>query len=277
MKERNTVDLRNQWEPLSTQELEAMLQEELVQNPPDDEKVISLLHILEAREKDIPLHLSEKEAEAWAQYRQKVMSRQRKRKMPPRWLSVAASAVLILAVLFSVVPQQVQAESFWEMLQRVKSSIMEYISPRERLFDAESEYVFQTDNPGLQQVYDAVVELGVTEPVVPMWLPEGYELAEFEEKNTPVISGVWANFSDGEQEIVYKLDVFKGEPAHQYYKDDTHYESHEREGTIYHIAKNENWWIVIWTKDNIECFLTLDCTEDTLWRILDSIHITEDE
>ena len=53
MKELNTVDLRNQWEPLTTPELESLLQAELERKPPDDEKVILLLHILEAREKGI--------------------------------------------------------------------------------------------------------------------------------------------------------------------------------------------------------------------------------
>ena len=76
MKERNMADLRNQWEPLPTPELEAMLQAELDQKPPDDEKVILLLHILEAREKDLPLQLSAREEEAWQRYKQKVMKRQ---------------------------------------------------------------------------------------------------------------------------------------------------------------------------------------------------------
>lgn len=39
-------------------------------------------------------------------------------------------------------------------------------------------YVFQTEHPGLQKIYDAVVELEITEPVVPMLLPDGYELKD---------------------------------------------------------------------------------------------------
>ena len=75
MKELNTPDLRDQWEPLSTPELEAMLQAELDRKTPDDEKVILLLHILEDRERESPLELSLKEAEAWQRYKQKVMGR----------------------------------------------------------------------------------------------------------------------------------------------------------------------------------------------------------
>lgn len=273
MKELNTVDLRNQWEPLSTPELEAMLQAELERKPPDDEKVILLLHILEAREKDLPLHLSEREERAWQEYRQRVMSRKGKRKLPPRWLSVAASVVLIVAILFSVIPQQAEAESFWEMIQRITGSVMEFFNPREDI--STIDYHFETDNPGLQQVYDAVVELGVTDPMVPMWLPEEYEIKELDTEITPMLKGIDATFSNGHVDTVFKLDIFNGEPAHEYYKDDTHYETHEWNGTTYYITQNNSWWSVVWTRENTECFLTLECTEETLWKILESIHVTE--
>ena len=277
MKELNMADLRNQWEPLSTPELEAMLQAELDRKPPDDEKVILLLHILEAREKDLPLQLSAREEEAWQRYKQKVMNRKGKRRFPIRWLSVAASIVLVVTILFSVVPQQAHAETFWEMLQRMTSNVMEYFNSRDKFDDVEINYSFETDNPGLQQVYDAVVELGVTEPVVPMWLPENYMLSEINRYASPMTKGIYVLFCDGNDEMVFKLDVYAGEPAHQYYKDDTHYEKYEHDGTTYHITLNNDWWNVVWTKENIECVLSLDCQEDTLYRILRSIHETEAE
>lgn len=275
MKELNTADLRNQWEPLSTPELETMLQAELDRKSPDDEKVILLLHILEAREKDLPLQLSAREEEAWQRYKQKVMSRKGKKRFPIRWLSVAASIVLIVALLFSVMPQQAEAETFWEMLQRMTSNVMEYFSGEGKLADIQ--YQFETDNPGLQQVYDEIVELGITEPVVPMWLPDSYELNEFVHVDSPMTKGIHVSFLNGNDEAIYKLNVYNGEPAHQYYKDDTHYEKYEHDGTIYHITQNNDWWSVVWTKENIECVLSLDCQEETLYRILRSIHETEAE
>ena len=50
-----------------------------------------------------------------------------------------------------------------------------FFSPDEPT-QAIEEYEFRTEHPGLQEVYDAVAGLGVTEPVVPMWIPEGYTL-----------------------------------------------------------------------------------------------------
>lgn len=275
MKELNMADLRWDREPSSTPELEAMLRAELERKPPDDEKVLLLLHILEARETDLPLRLSTREEDAWQRYKQKVMNRKGKKRLPIRWLSMAASVVLIVAVLFSVVPQQAQAESFWEMLQKMTSTVMGYFDRDDRF--GKMDYVYQTDNPSLQQVYNAIVDLGVAEPVVPMWLPENYRLNEFIPLDSPMTNGIYVSFFNGNDEIVFKLNIYDGEPAHQYYKDDTHYESHEREGTTYHITRNDKRWVAIWEKENVECSITLDCTEDTLWRILESIYVTEDE
>ena len=91
-----------------------------------------------------------------------------------------------------------------------------------------------------------------------------------------MLTGVWATFSNGSNEILYKLDVYEGEPAHQYYRDDIYYDRYERNGATYTITQNSSWWSVIWTKENIECHLTLDCQEETLRRILKSIYVMEE-
>ena len=106
-----------------------------------------------------------------------------------------------------------------------------------------------------------------------MWLPEECEIKTISSKNTPMLKGVWATFLSDNSEIIYKLDVYNGEPAHQYYKDDTHYEQYEQNGMVYYIMQNNGRWTAVWTKDNIECFLTLECQEETLRRILRSIHV----
>lgn len=276
MKQVHTIDLRWAWEQLPTEDLEAMLSAELDRKPPADEKVLLLLHILEDRQKDQPLELTPREREAWERYKRKAEARKQKRKLPARWLSLAASVVLVVAVLFAAVPQQAQAETFWEMLQRMTSTVMEYFSPRDKFDDAKANYSFVTDNPGLQQVYDAAVELGVKEPVVPMWLPGNPELIEMDSYKSPMSSGLCATLNGDGNEIVFKLDVYNGEPAHQYYKDDTHYESREWDGTTYRITRNGERWVVVWEKENIECSMTLDCQEETLQRILRSIYVTED-
>lgn len=274
MKLHNVTGLREALEQLQTEELQTMLQEELERDTPDPDSVRLILSVLEEQENDNTPQLIEQKETAWLKYHKKVAGLQKK--PAKRWsvLAKVASVVLISGILVTTVPGQAQAETFWEMLQRWSNNVLEYFD-RDRV-RAELDYVFHTDNEGLQQVYDAVVELGVTEPVVPMWLPDGYEITELTVIHVPILQGFWARFAKGDSAIVYKFSVYYGEPAHQYYKDDTYYKTYEREGATYNITRNNDRWVVVWTKDNIECSMTIDCQEDTLQRILKSIYGMED-
>lgn len=274
MKVHNVIGLRESLEGLETEKLQTMLQAELERDTPDPDSVRLILSVLEDWETEESARLTEEKKVAWKKYQKKVSGL--KKKSAKRWnvLARAASVVLIVGVLFAAIPGQANAETFWEMLQRWSNNVLEYFD-RDRI-KAEQDYLFQTDNEGLQQVYDEVVKLGVTEPVVPMWLPDKYDLIEVSTNQTPMSQWVLARFADQESEIVYSVTLYNGEPAHQYYKDDTHYETYEQNGAIYNIARNNNLWVVVWTKENIECSIFVDCQEDTLRRILDSIYEMED-
>ena len=267
--------LDKDWKGLSTTELEAMLREEAGRGESNDEAVLSLIHILEKREEMPPAELSAREQEALDRYRQKRKSANRRILCTRGLLTVAASLVLVVTILFSIFPQDVNAESFWGMLQRISDSVLEYLSPDEQYLGIEDEYVFVTDHPGLQQVYDTVAGLGITEPVVPMWIPKEYHLKKISVTDTPMTAGVSVSFSDNQHELVYQLSSYVGEPAHQFYKDDTHYESWELDGTNYHITRNNKLWVVIWERENVECFLALDCQEGDVRMILESIYVAE--
>ena len=267
--------LDKDWEGLSTTELEAMLREEVGREEPDDDVVLSVLHILEKREEKLPVELNDRE-EALERYRQKRNAENRRGLCTRGLMTVAASLILVVTILFSTVPQNVNAESFWGMLQKISDAVVEYLSPDERYLGIEDDYVFVTDHPGLQQIYDTVAGLGITEPVVPMWIPQEYHLERLKVDEAPMKVGISAGFLFNRSEVVYQLAVYDGEPAHQFYKDDAHYEIWELNGAHYHVTRNNEWWIVVWEKEHIECFLALDCREEDLMKILDSIYVTED-
>ena len=256
MKVHNVTGLREALEQLDTARLDEMLQAELEKETPDPDAVRLIVSVLEEREEAIPTDISPREQAAWQQYKRAT----KRPAKPRRRLAVAASAALVIGLLFTVVPQQAEAGRFWEMLQRWSENVIAYFSGEGTRVDAE--YVFKTDNPGLQRVYDAVVELGITEPVVPMWLPEDFVVLTLETKVTPMAQSAFAWFSGDNGELVYKITVYTGEPAHQYYRDDSYYETFEYGGTVYNITRNNDRWAVVWSKDNIECLLTADCQVD---------------
>lgn len=274
MEVNNGVGLRESLERLDTASLDELLRLELERETPDADVVRLIMSILEQRDRETPREMTPRDAQAWQRYQQRMASIGGNPKPFPHWITAAASLVVIIGLLFAVVPQQAQAETFWQMIQRWSSAVLDFLGAEDQF--RQTDYVFETDNPGLQQVYDAAVDVGISDPVVPMWLPAQSELAEIVIQKTPALQSVRTRFSHQGREILYKLDMYMGETAHEYYIDDTHVETYERNGTTYNISQNADWWVVIWTKDNIECFLTLDCQEDTLRRILESIYVTED-
>jgi hypothetical protein len=136
--------------------------------------------------------------------------------------------------------------------------------------------VFRTDHPGLQELYDTVTELGVTVPVVPMWLDEGYELVDCKVINTPTTTKVLTNFLCGSKEAVIEFNVFSENVTSEYHKEEPDAEKYERNGICHNVFQNKNVWTVVWMRNNIECFLTINCREDTLYKILDSIYAMEE-
>ena len=64
--------------------------------------------------------------------------------------------------------------------------------------------------------------------------------------------------------------------TNEYNKDMPQSETVEIAGKIHNVIHNENLWVSVWTKENIECTITVDCQEDVFLRILKSIYTMED-
>lgn len=278
MQDNEITSLRARLEQMPTVQLDEILNDELEKEPADAVLVRTIMDILWEREKDLPLENTPKIRAAWKKYRRKVARLERQYRKP-RWyqsgLFRVVSAAAMVCLLIFAIPQKAGAESLFEKLARWTDGIVEFFSP-ETKNDNLTEYRFVTDNPGLQQVYDAVTELGVTAPVVPMWLPEGYELVECKAVTTSEKNGVSAFFSNGEVYAVLKVDFFTTDVMHQYHKDESQASLYESCGIEYTVIRNIDRWVVIWFQDNIECSMAIDCQEDTLYRILDSIYAMED-
>ena len=266
----NELILHGELNLMASDELRAILHAELEREVPDDDLVIAILHILEDREPDALEPATAKEEAAWKVFQKRVHARKKPLHFGRKSLVNAAVLLLVVGLLFAVIPQEAKADNWWDRLTRWTDDFFGFFR-EEETFDAEI-YEFQTDNPGLQQVYDAVVEMGVTEPVVPMWLPEGYELVECTVVATPIKTCTYARFSNTDKECVLQFNVLNGETAKDYFKNDVDVQKLEKGGMMHSLVQNMEQWTVSWTKDNIECAFTIDCPEDVLREIIGSIY-----
>ena len=274
MKEKNISFRREELEKLSTLDLDQILRAELDSDTPERETVLLVLSILEDRDPTNSQKCPEGAEEAWDDFVNRInYSKQPIEKpirKPRKWfLPVAAAAAIVLILLISV-PQAVGAENIFEILGRWTRDLFSFSNEVE---DQSNEtYIFQTDHEGLQQLYDAVVEQGVTAPLVPMWIPEGYELEELRTVTKDVGIKIYARFiNNNDSYIQLIVECFNSGASNAYTKDAEDVKIHNSGGVNYYLFRNENTWTAVWNNGNAECLLILTDTDQVLHKIIKSI------
>ena len=277
MKSNNVASRRAFLEQMPTWELDEMLQDELHKDNIDDALVRLILDVLEEREADHPIENDEEVTAALEKYTAYIDGIEVTPAKPTRkWSTVlkVASVLVVVGLLIFVIPQAANAESFFELLARWTDSVFEFFNPSEP--NEQPEYVFETDHPGLQQIYDAVVEMGVTDPVVPMWVPEGYELKEIKIIDSPGAETLFSNMINGDRDIFVTIAVRNEDGSFKYSKDAQNVEVYELDGVDHYVMSNYDEFTATWIINGVECFIAADCQEDAFYKILESIYTTEE-
>lgn len=263
-----------EWRQLPTAKLDALLQAELEKEYPNEEVVLPILHILEERERDYPAEKTPEVLAILDKFIEHEASSKRSGNRR-RWIAGIATAAAAACIIVMALPRTVGAESVFDVLYRWTKSIFEFVDPDSNESHPNAENAFITDNPGLQQLYDKVTELGGTEPVVPMWLPEGFELESLKEaplrengyKVDAVIQGDGKSIS-----FSYRIS---GNITTKFEKKDSAVESYEAGGVSHFILENGENISVTWTVDGAECAMITNVAKEHIYTIITSIYRSE--
>lgn len=275
MKKYRDRDFREDLRHISTQELDAILQEELRTVPVDQGSVKIILGELKEREKNSPVKNGVESGKSWIRYLSKLRNDERSEKRNSNRLVKGMAAALLIVFLLAWLPQEAAAKGFFERISRWTNEFLELFSPDEVNVN-QYEYVFVTDNPGLQQVHDAVVEMGVTGPAVPMWLPEGYELVELKQKKNDDVEILNVGFSDGKNEFRWQVAIYNSNVTRKIYKDEKTIAEYEFMGTYFQIVSKKECNVIYWTCNNYEFFFSVECSEEVIRQIIHSIFTIEE-
>lgn len=251
-------------EQLATPLLEDMLRAEAVKECPDAPTVRAIMRILRQRASA---------ASAQTDTARKEFRPQTGKKAYKPLLRAAAIAV-VCGLMLAVFAQQASAGRFWERLAAWSDSIFELFG-LERRGRSSDEYEFRTDNPGLQELYDTVTELGVTVPIVPMWLDGEYELEKCKITESRSDVKVLAALLCDDKTVNFDLKIYEESVSREFHKDELDAEPYESNGVIHYIFQNHDAWIVVWTRNNVECNISIDCRDD-VHRVINSIYTSEE-
>ena len=267
---------------MSTDDLNALLNRELGEPTPDGSLMSNVVRVLESRESnnvEMPEGAKVACEVAWNQYQENCEKIDRARlerntRKSFGWLSRVAVIAVVLSIVIFAVPSVAGTENIFALVGRWTQSVFEFFDP-ENDDPIQTAYVFRTDNPDLQSIYDAVYDIGVTQPVVPMWVPEGYELEELKVTENPGAQKVCAVLKKVEKSIVLSLIRYHSVVGNQYFKDEEGIQCVDLYGVDHYLMSNDGTLTAIWTTGTVECCLTVEDDEDVFLKMLRSIYEME--
>lgn len=272
MRENKTCPYQG-WKKMPTEQLDQILQAELEKEHPNEEVVLPILHELEDRERDIPVE-NTPEVLAIANKLRKHETSSKQSIQKRRWIAgIAAAAAVVFLVIVTLSPTA-KAESFLDVLFRWTSSIFEFIDPDKNQSYPNIDNAFATDHPGLQELHDKVTALGVTQAIVPMWLPEDFVLSELQVSPAPGGTRMFGKFENGKCAVLLTYRVSTN-ISPKVEKKENNFEILDFGGIDHFVVENNDSLSVTWTVDGVECIINTDLSKEDLYTIIKSIYRSE--
>ena len=258
---------RNQ---LPTEELDRVLQAELEKGHPNEEVVLPILRELEEREKDYPVETTPEVLTILDQLsKHETTSKQSKYRRG--WIAGIAAIAAVVCIVVMAAPRTVEAESFLDRLFRWTESIFEFFTPEQDADNPSVDVIFETDNPGLQQLHDKITDLGIKDPVVPMWLPDGLMLSELKEIPMVGVMKVFCKFEKDNKSVAFTYRL-SNEIITAFEKEHTGVEVFEFSNVSHFIVDNDGNFSVTWMADGVECSLLTNIGKEDVYEAIKSIY-----
>lgn len=281
---------------LDIEQLEELLRVSLVtQEDSDADKILDLLQIIEDRKNQSQGDPDLDVDQAWETFQSfytsedvlypietdsRTMEKQprKKRRSLRRILIGVAVAACLLAL---AIPTAVGTKFFHKMLGTWTEGEFQFES---QINDIPSETSMQqgeiqkeNDYTSLQEALD---DYGITEKVVPTYIPEEFKLSdisvtELTMSNRVVFNGLYEADDNRSVSITYHyyLRSLADEAiSATYEKDEREVQNYVVQGITHYIFHNYDRVTATWFNENIECSIHADCTVQEMKKMIDSIY-----
>lgn len=279
MEEINTIHTSESLSSLSREELRQQLAAQLQKDTSEINVALVTLLRKELESRDPDPALSDDTAVEFAceKFRRDTEKAQKtkKHRSRNRWIA-AASVVLVMGLLFFTLPATAQARDIQGVLTWWSDSVFQFFVPgKTPNLHAQ---VHERNHAGLQQIFNALTELGITDPVVPSWVPEGFALVELKTNKANGDDSVVACLVNSDRSIFISVARHDNDAtAFQHEKNENGIiDIWDLSGNEHYVISNMEQLIVTWVTNGIECTITTDCTEEEVYSIVKSIYTSED-
>ena len=258
---------------LDSDELHALLRRDSLEKDTDVEKVLYILRLLEKRGETEPVDVDA----AWKDFRENYLpgavpeDSAATSRRPLRRVFLTA-AVIAAFLLFATIVAAALGVDVWGHVARWTSETFHF-SMEEAEPVVPADVVYGEDEREFADMQTALDAYGVTEKLVPAWMPEGYELTEMHVAVMPNGNTWHALYTRGEDNLIVSVRrMNEGFGGATYEKDDGEVTVYEMGGVEHYLMTNLDYELAVWTVDDFECSITGSISRDELIRMVDSIY-----
>ncbi len=195
-----------------------------------------------------------------------------------RWLAAAAAVVLLcgtmLASAFDV--------DFMDFIARWTDETFGFELKRHKVENIVMEKVSNTPKFFFPSLEDALASCGVTEQVVPTWIPEGFTLDSegafitVSDLKVSIHAWYWNGDRDGDDFMII-IDKFEDASAAmsgsgEIIKDEREPHTVELGGITHYFFWNNDEYVCAWTNGSLVCHIAGNVSETQLLKIVESIY-----
>lgn len=270
------------FDQLSTEELERLLRTP-DGTEPDIDFILKVMEVIQSREDETDTQQPDVD-NAWKEFQENYQgqadayaislpqepeprSGKQNRRMPRalRWVAILAAVLLLLCGTASAFGMNIfQAIADWTAetfrFTSAQSGDMVQAVPEEDVYADLRKVVAEYTNS----------------TVIPMWSPEGAELAG-EVRVTERVSsiGIRASYKTDQGEVLIHIRIYDQPPTSNvitYQKDETSVEKYEAGGITHYIMSNLDTVNVVWVTGNIECYIQGNLSTNDAKQMIESIY-----
>ena len=267
------------YDSMTTEELQEILRKHAhdeLETEPDTDELYYIMEVLARRREEEDPQAFRSDEEALADFRKNYMpkatqeGRTKVVRFHNRAFRVAAAVLAIVLIL--VVGTSVTAEAFhvdiWGKFATWTKEIFQFSDNPQGTTapNPEKEYTAE-----LKSLQDALSQEGVTEKLVPTWMPEGYISQDLKVTRTPRVRNISAVYEKEGSDLIIKIRQTIGVQAEQVEKNDDLLEVYVVDGVEYYIFSNTETLQAAWSTGEFECLIIGKITLEEMKMMIDSI------
>lgn len=134
----------------------------------------------------------------------------------------------------------------------------------------QSDEKLDTISPELQPLWDAIQDAGISEPLLPTYLPEEYQQVELTEDQEQEF---WSAAYQATDDLFIQMQIQKRQNGDwaMLQKDEDTPEYYVWDGIEFYIMTNMGRWVAVWSSNEYEYYVSAT-NESEIYQMLESIH-----